>query len=72
MAYEMITGERFRSEQSYKTHFDRLSPSLRIHPLPKYFLARFWAVKEQHPPYQSYEEMLADLKRVRNRLVAQS
>ena len=72
MAYEMITGERFRSEQSYKTHFDRLSPSLKIHPLLKYFLARFWAVKEQHPPYQSYEDMLADLERVCNRLVAQS
>ena len=72
MAYEMITGERFRSEQSYKTHFERLSASLKIHPLLKYFLARFWAVKEQHPPYQSYEDMLTDLERVCNRLVAQS
>jgi serine/threonine-protein kinase len=72
MAYEMITGERFRSEQSYKTHFDRLSASLKINPLLKYFLARFWAVKEQYPPYQSYEDMLADLERVRNRLMAQS
>ena len=72
MAYEMITGERFGSGQSYKTHFDSLSASLKIHPLLKYFLARFWAVKEQYPPYKSYEDMLADLERVRNRLVAQS
>ena len=72
MAYEMITGERFRAEQSYKTHFERLSGSIKVHPLLKYFLARFWAVKEQHPPYQSYEDMLADLERVRNRLVSQS
>jgi serine/threonine-protein kinase len=72
MAYEMITGERFRNEQSYKTHFDLLSASLRINPLLKYFLARFWVVKEQYPPYQSYEDMLADLERVRNRLMAQS
>jgi serine/threonine protein kinase len=72
MAYEMITGERFRNEQSYKTHFDRLSDSLKINPLLKYFLARFWAVKEQYPPYPSYEDMLADLERVHNRLLAQS
>jgi len=72
MAYEMITGGRFGSGQSYKTHFDSLSASLKIHPLLKYFLARFWAVKEQYPPYKSYEDMLADLERVRNRLMAQS
>ena len=71
MAYEMITGGRFGSGQSYKTHFDSLSASLKIHPLLKYFLARFWAVKEQYPPYKSYEDMLADPERVYNRLMAQ-
>ena len=71
MAYELISGERFRGSQSYKTYFERLAANPRIDSLLRYFMARFWAMREQYPPYESYADMLADLERIRNRLTGQ-
>jgi serine/threonine-protein kinase len=71
LAYELIQDEVFPGGLAYARYYTTIAANAKIHPLLKYFLGRLWRVREPDPPYDSYQAMLLDLERIRNRLADQ-
>ena len=71
LSSELISAQPYRGGLAYMRHFGPILHNPKIHPLLKYFLGRLWGVTKPHLPYEDYDEMLTDLRRIRNRLADQ-